>query len=72
MCHVQAWRNQVRIDHHHARVRYHYGRLSAYTLRSIAEMHEAHVDAATTTRLLHIIEEAVHAGVLVKVRSYVA
>ena len=31
---------------------------------------EAYLDAETTRHLLHIVEEAVHAGVLVQVRSY--
>ena len=31
---------------------------------------EAYLDAKTTRHLLHIVEEAAHAGVLVQVRSY--
>ena len=33
---------------------------------------EAYLDAATTRRLLHIVEEAARAGVQVDVRSYAA
>jgi YgiT-type zinc finger domain-containing protein len=33
---------------------------------------EAHVDQATTRHLLHLVEEAVQAGVQVDIRQYVA
>ena len=33
---------------------------------------EAYLDAETTRHLLHIVEKAAHAGVMVQVRSYVA